>query len=519
MAKPIPETHLLHPRDPSTSDGEWPEFELTNVFVSHPSSPSTPASLLTASVGHPLTVTGHLAPLDRNYAHLYLRSPLTKRTTIELTDVMTFSYGEDDAGYPVWAAGKAGWFRIRPGRGYRATFAEMERAVELWYFIADAYREERMVGKGKKAVALPDYTAEELFAKFAGEVLEDEGDVEGARERFVEHRAFVMSCMLAGKEGLEWKRLPLWEFMKRKFPEEFEELKARRNGKVEKGKKKRQGSVDTTSSTTSMAKRKTARAKSGLSNAVEVINLDDSDTVPGEKVEKQAARPRIKNTRSHPEIIATPSKDSDSDTDRHAFNKSGLRPRATKANKATLRKGKQPLPASEDDEGEGHDAPLSLAAEDPTSSPTAKRKASHPPNHRPHKRPHAATSDSDEGIEIPPSPLSLSDPSSAKHISDPLQEDTWLCALDGCTHKIFAASHPDSQRLIREHYALHAYDDDERVKLVKACSAPSLPANHLMERVRLLAKGEGFPGTFGGGQGVSRFSGTMSMPAAPVRRY
>ena len=45
--------------------------------------------------------------------------------------------------------------------------------------------------------------------------------------------------------------------------------------------------------------------------------------------------------------------------------------------------------------------------------------------------------------------------------------------------------------MIREHYALHAYDDDERVRLVKAVAEPSLPINHLIERVRGQVRLEG----------------------------
>jgi hypothetical protein len=60
---------------------------------------------------------------------------------------------------------------------------------------------------------------------------------------------------------------------------------------------------------------------------------------------------------------------------------------------------------------------------------------------------------------------------------------------------VYQASQPGSQRLIREHYALHAYDDDERVQLVKKLQHPSLPVGHLMERVRSQARSDGFPGS------------------------
>lgn len=61
-----------------------------------------------------------------------------------------------------------------------------------------------------------------------------------------------------------------------------------------------------------------------------------------------------------------------------------------------------------------------------------------------------------------------------------------------CTHKVYGPQNEsETQRLIRHHYHLHAYDDDERVKMVKAIAEPSLPVNHLIERVRGQVRMEG----------------------------
>ena len=112
----------------------------------------------------------------------------------------------------------------------------------------------------------------------------------------------------------------------------------------------------------------------------------------------------------------------------------------------------------------------------------------------------------DEGIGVPsnspPSPPASNtddvvagaediDANNLRHEPDPVQEDTWTCALAGCNHKVYFASRPDSQKLMKEHYILHAYDDDERVQLVDRLKHSSLPVSHLMEKVRLQARAEG----------------------------
>ncbi|RMZ16423.1 hypothetical protein D0860_01034 [Hortaea werneckii] len=95
---------------------------------------------------------------------------------------------------------------------------------------------------------------------------------------------------------------------------------------------------------------------------------------------------------------------------------------------------------------------------DPTTDHAASSSNNNPTNQAAHLPPTPSTSSSSP----PTSPPPTSDPSQLNHTADPLQENTWTCALDGCTHKIYLASEPGSQRLIREHYKLHAYDDDER---------------------------------------------------------
>lgn len=71
--------------------------------------------------------------------------------------------------------------------------------------------------------------------------------------------------------------------------------------------------------------------------------------------------------------------------------------------------------------------------------------------------------------------------------------DVWHCPVDGCMQKIYAASEPDSQLLVKAHEQTHEYDHDERIRLVRRMEAPWLPVNRLMDRVRGMASQTGHP--------------------------
>lgn len=537
MPAPIPEQDLLIPR--SNHEDLWAEYDLSSVHVHASDTPNAPISLLHASVGNPLTVTGQLEPLDRDDTDLLVSGAThtNKRINLELTDVCTFSYGElGDGSVALWAGGKSGWFKVKPGRAYQPMYEEMQEAVKLLYFVADSYKEKRKekgVGRGKKATLLPPYSALELAGKYAVTILRTEDADEGF-DKFEEHREFLIASMLAGKEGLDWAAYPIWSYMQEMFPGVFKDMESRLKAKPPKTKAKKpaiQESASTkgsqgrrkeergsaASSSTATASRKQGRPKKNA-GAVEVISLSGSesseevkDTLvqaasnepegsPKAKPKQNQRRTRNNDIEATPlQAMATPAKDDDSDDDTRIRNKSSLRPRASKGNK-----GGKGRPREAED------------GESPTSSPTqggGKRKHNQDDSRRPHKRrssdsPEAENedeveeedADDDEGIDIPTSPADAQD-----HVpdnNDPVQENTWLCALAGCTHKVYLSHLPASQKLIREHYALHAYDDDERVRMVKRLAQPSLPIGHLMEKVRGQARMEGFPNST---VAVSRF--------------
>lgn len=533
--KPVPEASVLSPRDPSlTSSDDWPEYRLSDVTITLPGKPiSEPTSLLVASEHYPVTVTGKLEAVSEELSHTYLLSKKQKRPYVEVPDVKSYAYGAyEDGSFEIWAAGGAGWFAIDPSPAALDVYNEMTEAVKLLFFIVDAYKTPRKTGKARNVATLPDYTAKELFEKYASEALDDDSEIQEAMELFHRHREFLISSMLTGKEGMAWSGNPLYKHLYKKFPGDFTRIRHRLAAPDKAVKKAppthtRQASVDS-ESTTSSLKRK--RGRPPRSAAPDVISIDSSSvisstarTTQAEDSRSKAAKAKTKSaprpTRQNggsvkssapasgaetPEIPESQpeahTQDSDTDSIPHRRKrKSALRLKPNKPSKGPPRSSNLPL-EEEDDEPEPRSSPV----------PNGKRKRDEANGTIKHSKRRSSRYEVDEGIDIPASPsseevagspdaeLGATDttlPLRLNHRPDPVQEDTWICALDGCTHKVYAASVPESQKLIREHYALHAYDDDERVRLVKRLEAPSMPVSHLMEKVRIQARLEGFPGS------------------------
>ncbi|KAF2213898.1 hypothetical protein CERZMDRAFT_95926 [Cercospora zeae-maydis SCOH1-5] len=566
MPSAIPEVEVLRPRDPSAEDSDdWNEFTLTKAFVHATDDKRDLVSLLVAEAGHPVTVVGELEPLDEDEYDLYLHKPKTepKRAKVELHDVRQFAFGEDDGQSAIWAAGKAGWHRLHPARKYEKIYREMCEAVQMLYYIVDAYKTERYEGKGKNKTLLKEYSAQEIFENYARDVLEVD-DVEQGSTRVYKHKDFLISSMLAGREGLAWTKYPLCKHLYKRFPDTVAMLRKRREAPAEhqipasktrnsrkndaesssaplqqsRTRLTRQTSVDTDLVTRARAepgKARTTRqcsAEAGSSGATvkrkrgrpakQAMSETASHDSASEASDAISAEPELeetqeddepvmgppktrpgRNTRRNPEpvvleILATPAKEEESDEEiraREQKNKSSLRPRASKASKSAARnggKGPEQQDDSSDDEPDPPSSPIPGKRKNEDHLEDLQRRWPKRRSSRPHD---------DEGIDIPTSPdssggdidlpLGLTEVASVHAV----QEDTWVCALDRCTHKVHASSHPESQRLIREHYALHAYDDDERVQMVKKVEAPSLPVGRLMEKVKMQAKAEGFPGS------------------------
>jgi hypothetical protein len=533
----IPEGNLLatlHPDLVNNSD-EWPEFELKDVKVFTPNDPSNLTSLLEAAAHYPLTLTGHLEPLAKDQAHLYTQTTTRRAPLIEIKDVRMFSYGQfEDGNIGLWAGGLAGWYALKPSRAYKSIWSSMVESVDAFYWVVDSYREKRRKGNKKSGPVLPDFTAEELFDKYADEVLEDAKGGKEAAQVIYEQRHFLLASMLAGKEGIAWARNPLYEHLSTRFPDDHALVKFRLTRQALSARNDRQKSASVEGGN---LKRKRGRAGKGSSvdamSTRENSMVDTTETTSQREASQQhptkgaSSRRTRRGQRESPSTdtpameAKTPREVLDSDDEqmhRSIKGRSALRPKASKAGKGASKGGKAPVQDFDDDND---------SDDDQLQSPTAiaKKHQSHTFANRNAKQ-KSSKQDVDEGIDIPSSPASGDPPSTPsqtgrdagdndeseeeeeedqtpgtdlalrlKHAPDPIQEDTWVCALDGCSHKVYQASQPDSQRLIREHYALHAYDDDERVQLVKKLQHPSLPVGHLMERVRSQARSDGFPGS------------------------
>ncbi|KAJ8608317.1 hypothetical protein MRB53_039739 [Persea americana] len=130
MTIPLAESDILESRPQSINDdNEWPEFDLNSCCIYDEDNKLT--SLLLAD-----------GPTVKQ------RDVLPAR--IEITNVQQFAWGQyDDREIAIWAAGKAGWFKIRPDRQYREVYKDMIEAIAVLYFLADLYRDKR----GKKAIA------------------------------------------------------------------------------------------------------------------------------------------------------------------------------------------------------------------------------------------------------------------------------------------------------------------------------------------------------------------------------
>jgi hypothetical protein len=107
-------------------------------------------SLLTTSEHDAVSVVGdvQLHSIPNPQSRLILPGNHGRSPTIELS-VRVYAYGQyDDGTVALWAAGRVDWFTIKPSRAYRKIYDRMIEAIELLYWIADAYREERTNRKG-----------------------------------------------------------------------------------------------------------------------------------------------------------------------------------------------------------------------------------------------------------------------------------------------------------------------------------------------------------------------------------
>lgn len=78
-----------------------------------------------------------------------------------IENVTHYAYGQhDDGEVGLWVAGHAGWFSIKPARGYIPMFNEMVEAIDLLYFLTDKHQ--RKARRGRRWNPKPEYLFDEV---------------------------------------------------------------------------------------------------------------------------------------------------------------------------------------------------------------------------------------------------------------------------------------------------------------------------------------------------------------------
>lgn len=95
--------------------------------------------------------------------------------------------------------------------------------------------------------------------------------------------------------------------------------------------------------------------------------------------------------------------------------------------------------------------------------------------------------------------------------------DTWTCTFDGCSHRVYAASEPESRELIKEHFRSHAFNAQAQIDLVYKEERPYLPVGNLIKKIRDLAALQRGSEPAEGGAAVN--DGLAGWPQPVVRKY
>ncbi|KAJ5719416.1 hypothetical protein N7493_007871 [Penicillium malachiteum] len=208
------EETVLPPIDPSISDeNDWWEFGLSEVKVLRPGK-MLYANLLEATEQNPVQVIGELQ-LKPNQEHLALNpDALSKRMIID--DVTHYAYGQaEDRSVQLWVAGKAGWYRISPAKGYLPHFNRIVQAVDMYYFLMDRHQH------GKKQL---NPTYKNLCEQYVFHTHGDCETREQSAETFGMHGPFLLRCMIEDDEDLEWNKTNVFIHLRRQFKDEYKEI-------------------------------------------------------------------------------------------------------------------------------------------------------------------------------------------------------------------------------------------------------------------------------------------------------
>lgn len=505
----IPEASLLRHVDPSQHSDDWPVLELSgcDIFVQEKgdrNAPVTPdlsrglVSLLEADNRNPLLIRGILKSVSRDLSHIRLR-PSLGTELLQVEGVRQYAYGQyEDGRVELWAAGTAAWYSIRPSRAYKAIFERTIEAVEVLYFCVDI-----IGGKGtksRKGKAKGNITTENLLTRYATLKGATQHAAEAAFDR---HSRFLLGCMLSGKENIDWMKTDLWEWMIDRYPETYQELNESKKRSTEPSskvgtKRKRSSTRPVERSVRRASNQKSASTTSSLAHSSSRSSqhqpttprtsspLDDSDTdsitVPGRKTRARKGKSTLRPRTS--KFVSLESSDSikndGKDLERRSSSTSAVAHSTLPSSQLPLTRRSRrnnlldldDSAMSEEPFDEGIDMSLDQS--------------------------HDSESDAPSELLIPPAtgtgkPIAFR--LREEHLSATGEGDVWACPLDGCMHHVYAASKPESQILIKEHYRRHVNDEDAemRLDLVRKMQTPGVPVNRLMSRIQALVGQKGFP--------------------------
>ena len=450
---------------------------------------------------------------------------------LKLENVTHFSYGQyDDGEVDIWAAGSAGWFRIKPASSYDRTFQHMVKGVDVFYFIADAYSEQ------------PRLSPEQLFTMYARKQKISE---KSAKDTIYMQGRFLASQMIKGAEGIKWSHTAIYQHLRKIIPDQFEAMEKgiASYGLQKDDIKTKVDSIWDVIQKTANKQQLNPRSMT-LETFAEAIydtfTFDDKiqatdyliflaaelvskiqhkhlsnrmwteSTFYSELLEADISRlTKAKMTqltvqrRPNATLVSTRRSDdseSNSSSDEEIVNtrssrhiKGGLRPKVS--SKGTGKKGKSYT---------GPSNPEKMDLDDVSETSTSRKRKSKFRGDKPARRrrivdssdtssPQSQELESETLQNRKPSddfPLSSVDSSHSflTLISTPALDtaantpgDKWCCQHTGCNHAVYGASTDTGQELILEHLA----DHDEKMKLVfNENHRTNLPVGNLIRRIR-----------------------------------
>lgn len=84
--------------------------------------------------------------LDFGYSshHLPVLEREKPNPRVILDNVTHYAYGQmEDRSVEMWAAGKSGWYKVSPAKGYQPHFNRIVQAVDAFYFMMDKHQHGR----------------------------------------------------------------------------------------------------------------------------------------------------------------------------------------------------------------------------------------------------------------------------------------------------------------------------------------------------------------------------------------